>query len=126
MVYGHPALWGAVVVAVDPQYESGVREVRGEHRTYALIDHPLLAVQDHAALQIAILVGVGAGVDEEVYVDVLVGAVVPGPDDPGEYVVALGDAIRVLIDHIESPETHEEQVIVAVPVAVVRAVLGAD
>ena len=126
MVYGHPALWGAVVVAVDSQYESRVREVRGEHRAYALIDHPLVAVQDHAALQIAVLVGVGAGVDEEVYVDILVGAVVPGPDDPGEHVVALGDAIRVLIDKIEAPEACEEEVILAVPVAVVRAVLGAD
>ena len=50
VVYGHPALGGTVVIGVNPQYQPSVREVRGEHRAYALVDHPLLAVQDHSAL----------------------------------------------------------------------------
>jgi hypothetical protein len=98
-----------------------VREVGGQDRTDALIDHSLVPVQDDPALQIAILVGIGSGMNEQVYVDVLVGAVIPSPHGPGQDVVSLGYAIRVLIDEVHPSEACEEEIILPVAVAVVRA-----
>ena len=121
MVDCHPALGRAVIVAIDAMDESGVRKVGGQDQADALIDHPAVLVQDDSALQIAVLIGIGPGMHEQVYVYVLVGTVVPGPHGSGQDVVPLGDAVRVLIDQVESPEAREEEIILTVAVAVVRA-----
>ena len=93
MVDCHPALGRAVIIAIDAMDESRVREIGGQDRADALIDHPLVPVQDDPALQIAILVGISPGMNKQVYVDVFVGAIVPSPYGPGQDVVSLRYAI---------------------------------